>query len=87
VIAYHGGVFLDTLSQAGAEARQGARESGRVPAMEECRELQKMRNSGNELNKYFKINDIAILNAANNARFARKSAQIRAIIYLANQAV
>jgi hypothetical protein len=55
--------------------------------MEECRELQKMRNSGNELNKYFKINDIAILNAANNARFARKSAQIRAIIYLANQAV
>jgi hypothetical protein len=44
--------------------------------MRECRELQKMENSGNELNKCFKTNDIALLNAANYARLACKSAQI-----------
>jgi phage portal protein BeeE len=76
VIAYHGGVFLDTLSQAGAEARQGARESGRVPAMEECRELQKMKNSGNEAKKYLKTKHITFLKGANYAGFARKLAQI-----------
>jgi hypothetical protein len=46
--------------------------------MGKCRELQKMKNSGNEAKKYLKTKDITILNAANYARFARKFAQIRA---------
>jgi hypothetical protein len=44
----------------------------------ESRELQKMQNSGNELKKYLKTNNITFLNAANHARFARQLAQIRA---------
>jgi hypothetical protein len=76
VIAYHGGVVVDTLSQASAGARRGARESGTVPAMVECRELQKMKNSGNEAKKYLKTKHITFLNAANYARFACKLAQI-----------
>ena len=44
--------------------------------MGECRELQKMKNSGNEAKKYLKTKDITFLNAANYARFACKLAQI-----------
>jgi hypothetical protein len=75
VIAYHGGVVVDTLSQASARARRGARQSGTVTAMGECRELQKMQNSGNEAKKYLKTKHITFLSAANYARFARKLAQ------------
>jgi len=35
-----------------------------------------MKNSGNEAKEYLKTKDIAFLNAANYARFARKLAQI-----------
>jgi hypothetical protein len=45
--------------------------------MGECRELQKMKNSGNEAKKYLKTNNITFLNDANCARFARKLAQNR----------
>jgi hypothetical protein len=76
MIAYNYGCFMDTLSQAGAGSTRGARESGRVPAMGECRELQKMKNSGNEAKKYLKTKHITFLSAANYARFARKLAQI-----------
>jgi hypothetical protein len=76
MIAYHGGLFLDTLSQAGAGARRGARECGTVPAVGKCREIQKMKNSGNEAKKYLKTKHITFLNAANYARFACKLAQI-----------
>jgi len=78
VIAYNRGPFVDTLSQAGARARRGARESGRVPAMWECRELQQMKNSGNEAKKYLKTKHITFFSDANYARFARNLAQIRA---------
>jgi hypothetical protein len=44
--------------------------------MGKCRELQKMKNSGNEAKKYLKTKDITLLNAANYARFARQIAQI-----------
>jgi hypothetical protein len=78
VIAYHDGLVVDTLSQASAGAGRGAGESGRVPAMGKCRELQKMKNSGNEAKEYLKTKDITFLNAANYARFAHELAQIRA---------
>jgi len=51
VIAYNGGVVVDTLSQTNASAGRGATESGRVLTTGDCRELQKMKNSGNELNE------------------------------------
>jgi hypothetical protein len=60
MIAYYGGGVVDTLSQADAGARRGLRESGRVPAMREFRELQKMKNSGNEAKKYLKTKHITI---------------------------
>jgi len=44
--------------------------------MGECRELQKMENSGNEAKKWLKTNDITFFEAADYARFARKSALI-----------
>jgi hypothetical protein len=78
VIAYLYGLVVDTLSQANSSARRGAPQSGRVLATGECRELQKMKNSGNEAKKYLKTKDITFLKAANYARFARKFAQIRA---------
>ena len=59
----------------GAPTGKGKRKS---LAMGKCRQLQKMKNSGNELNKYFKTNHIAILSAANYARFACNFAQITA---------
>jgi hypothetical protein len=40
--------------------------------MGECREIQKMKNSGNEAKKYLKTKHITFLNAANYARFACK---------------
>jgi hypothetical protein len=46
--------------------------------MGECRELQKMKNSGNEAKKYLKTKDITFLDATNYARFTHKSAQNRA---------
>jgi hypothetical protein len=46
--------------------------------MVECRELQKMKNSGNEAKKYLKTKDITFLNAANYARLGRNLAQNRA---------
>jgi hypothetical protein len=76
MIAYYGGLVMDILSQASPRARRGARQSGTVPAMAECRELQKMKNSGNEAKKYLKTKHITFLNGANYARFARKLAQI-----------
>jgi hypothetical protein len=54
------------------------RKSAIVPAMGECRELRKMKNSGNEAKKYLKTKHITFLNAADYERFACKSAQIRA---------
>jgi hypothetical protein len=45
--------------------------------MGECRELQKMKNSGNEAKKYLKTKHITFLNATNYARFAYNLAQIR----------
>jgi hypothetical protein len=46
--------------------------------MAECRELQKMENSGNEAKKYLKTKQITFLMAANYARFASNLAQISA---------
>jgi hypothetical protein len=46
--------------------------------MGECRELQKMKNSGNEAKKYLKTKHITFLSTANCVRFARKLAQNRA---------
>ena len=40
------------------------------------RALQKMENSGNEAKKYLKTKEVAILNDANYARFARELAPI-----------
>jgi hypothetical protein len=44
--------------------------------MGKCRELQKIKNSGNEAKKYLKTKDITFLDAANYARFACQLAQI-----------
>jgi hypothetical protein len=46
--------------------------------MGKCRELQKMKNSGNEAKKYLKTNNITFLSDADYARFARKLAPNRA---------
>jgi hypothetical protein len=76
MLAYNCGHFVDTLSQPSAGQRRGAREKGMVPAMEECKELQKMKNSGNEAKKCLKTKHITFLSGANYARFAHELAQI-----------
>jgi len=63
------------VGRRGAPRRKGKRK---VPAMGECRELQKMKNSGNEAKKYLKTKHITSLSTANCVRFARKLAQNRA---------
>jgi hypothetical protein len=60
-------------SGCGNAARFELASNGRSP---EARE--EIQNSGNEAKKYLKTKDITFLNAANDARFARKSAQIEA---------
>jgi hypothetical protein len=44
--------------------------------MGEYRELQKMKNSGNEAKKYLKTKHITFLNGANYAQFTHKLAQM-----------
>jgi len=44
--------------------------------MGKCREVQKMKNSGNEAKKYLKTKHITFLNDANYARSALELAQI-----------
>ena len=78
MVAYNSGFIKDTLSQTSTGACRGARQSGTVAAMGECRELQKMKNSGNEAKKYLKTKHITFLDAANYARFAHQLAQVRA---------
>jgi hypothetical protein len=46
--------------------------------MGECREIQKMKNSGNEAKKYLKTKHITFLSGAICVRFARNLAQFRA---------
>jgi hypothetical protein len=46
--------------------------------MGECREIQKMKNSGNEAKNYLKTKHITFLSAANYARFAHELALNRA---------
>jgi hypothetical protein len=46
--------------------------------MGENREIQKMKNSGNEAKEHLKTKDITVLNAAQYAPFARNLAPIRA---------
>jgi len=69
---------MDTLSQTGTGEGRGARESGRVRATGECRELQEMKNSGNEAKKCLKTKHITFLSGANYARFACEIPQIGA---------
>jgi len=64
------------LSQAAAAFRHVASESPTIPAGGGSSESQKMKNSGNEAKKWLETKDITFLNAANYARFARKSAPI-----------
>jgi hypothetical protein len=47
-----------------------------IPARGVTREIQKMKNSGNEAKKYLKTKEDHFFNAANYARFGRKLAQI-----------
>ena len=67
---------VDTLSQAGTAVCRGAVENGVVPASRESRQPEKMKNRGNEAKKWLKTKDITFFKGANDARFARKSAQI-----------
>jgi hypothetical protein len=53
-------------------ARRAAEDSGWFGDAAERRAQQKMENSGNEAKKYLKTKEVAILNAANYARFALK---------------
>ncbi len=46
--------------------------------LSDCASTQKYKNSGNELNKWFKTKDINFSDAANYARFKCNSAQVRA---------
>ena len=55
--------------------RKGERKG---PATRECRELQEMKNSGNEAKKYLKTKHITFLGGANYARFVHELAQISA---------
>jgi hypothetical protein len=57
-------------------AHRGAKVSGRVPASEECGELQRTQNIGNEAKKYLKKKNITFFSDANYARFACKLAAI-----------
>jgi hypothetical protein len=47
-------------------------KTGTVPARGESREVEKMKNRGNEAKEYLKTKDITFFNDANYARFARK---------------
>ena len=67
---------VDRLSWAGAGKQRGASTGGGVPARGESREIEKMKNSGNEAKKYLKTKDITFLNGANYAHFACRFAQI-----------
>jgi hypothetical protein len=51
-------------------------EKRNSPGVGKCRELQKMKNSGNEAKNYLKTKHITFFDAANYARFACKSARI-----------
>ena len=77
MIAYYSGHFVDTLSQAGAGAAEALGKT-EGPRYGERRELQKMKNSGNEAKNYLKTKDITFLSGADYARFACQLAQIRA---------
>jgi hypothetical protein len=68
---------MDRLSWASAGNQPGARKRANVPERGESREIEKMKNSGNEAKEYLKTKDIAFLNAANYACFACKFAQIQ----------
>jgi hypothetical protein len=54
-----------------APGRKGVRSG---PGELESTEKQKMKNSGNELKKYLKINDLTFFGVANFARFVSISA-------------
>ena len=67
----------DTLSWAGPENQPSATKGGNVPAQGESREIEKMKNGGNEAKEYLKTKDITFLMAANHAHFVCKLAQIQ----------
>ena len=46
--------------------------------LSDCASTWKYKNSGNELKKWFKTNDITFFDAANYAHFGCNSAQVRA---------
>jgi hypothetical protein len=68
---------MDRLSWASAGNQPSARKRANVPARGESREIEKMKNSGNEAKEYLKTKDITFLMAANCVRFACKFAQIQ----------
>jgi hypothetical protein len=54
---------MDRLSWASAGNQPGARKRANVPERGESREIEKMKNSGNEAKEYLKTKDITFLNA------------------------
>jgi hypothetical protein len=67
----------DTLSWASPGNQPSATKGGNVQARAEGREIEKMKNSGNEAKEYLKTKDITFLMAANHAHFVCKLAQIQ----------
>jgi len=72
MIAYSHGLFVDSLSQAGAATAQAQKRTEASWRWWESRGIQKMKNSGNEAKKYLKTKNITFLKAANFARFVCK---------------
>jgi hypothetical protein len=54
---------------------RGMQRGSKLPG---CVGTRKYKNSGNELKKWFKTRDITFFDAANGARLASNSAQIKA---------
>jgi hypothetical protein len=76
VLAYNCGHFGGHIVAVKHWAAPKPKGKGKDPSMGECREIQKMKNSGNEAKKWLKTKHITFFKCANYARFAHESAQI-----------
>jgi len=57
MVAYNRGHFMDTLSQARARDRRGARDGGKLPALVQTRNWKTNRKNTIEANMLLKTND------------------------------
>jgi len=76
MIAYNRGLFRGHIVAGQGRDVPRRMGRGRVPTMGERRELQKMKNSGNEAKKYLKTKENRFFECAIYVRFASKIVRI-----------